>query len=34
MGKVLRREMTHGHMQHFTGVCEWRQVIDSVEGFQ
>jgi hypothetical protein len=33
-GKVLRRELTHGHMQNFAGVCEWRQTIDSVEGFQ
>lgn len=34
-GKVLRREMTHGHsIDHYTKFCEWHQVIESVEGFQ
>jgi hypothetical protein len=35
VGKVLRRELTHGHtVNKWTGYCEWLQTIDSVEGFQ
>jgi len=29
VGKVLKREITHGHGQNFSTFCEWRQTIDT-----